>query len=173
MRRSLCLFILLSVIAGAAQANVETLVGRYVPQAQKVGEGRLTYAFWDIYDATLYAPGGSWNASEPYALSLQYFRPLDGSDIADRSVQEMRGQGFRDEVKLAAWNTQLKRIFPDVNKGTVLSAIYTPREGTKFFRDSESIGEISGDEFARHFFAIWLGEKTSEPALRRRLLGSL
>ena len=171
MRHKLWLAFLMVCCAAAAQANVQALAERYIPQAQKVGEGRLTYAFWDVYDATLYAPNGQWDAARAFALSLHYLRPLDGSDIADRSVQEMRTQGFDDEVKLAAWNAQLKRIFPNVERGTVLSAIYTPKEGTSFFRDRELIGEIKGDEFAHHFFAIWLGEKTSEPSLRRRLLG--
>jgi hypothetical protein len=142
-----------------------------VPNAAVVGRGVLTYVFWDIYAATLYAPHGRWDPAKPYALSLEYYRELDGKDIADRSVQEMRKEGFTDEVKLATWNAQLKTIFPDVKNGSVLSAIYLPEQETVFYNGDNVIGRIKGDEFGRCFFAIWLGQKTSAPELRRALLG--
>jgi hypothetical protein len=142
-----------------------------VPNAAVVGRGVLTYFFWDIYAATLYAPHGRWDPAKPYALSLEYYREIDGKDIADRSVQEMRKEGFADEVKLATWNAQLKTIFPDVKDGSILSAIYLPGKETVFYNDENAIGRIKGDDFGRYFFGIWLGEKTSAPDLRRALLG--
>jgi hypothetical protein len=142
-----------------------------VPNASIVGRGVLTYVFWDIYAATLYAPHGKWDPAKPFALSLEYYRDLDGKDIADRSVQEMRKEGFTDEVKLATWNAQLKTIFPDVKDGSVLSAIYLPGKETVFYSGDNTIGSIKGDDFGRCFFGIWLGQKTSAPELRRALLG--
>ena len=142
-----------------------------VPEASIVGRGTLTYAFWDIYDATLYAPQGKWDKNKPFALSIKYNWPLEGKSIADRSVQEMRKQGFQDEVKLATWNTQMKAIFPDVRQGTVLTAVRAQGGKTVFYEDNKMIGSIKGDEFGQYFFDIWLSEKTSAPDLRRNLLG--
>lgn len=142
-----------------------------VPHASVVGRGVLTYVIWDVYTATLYAPYGRWDLAQPYALSLEYYRDIDGKDIADRSVQEMRKEGFTNEVKLATWNAQLKTIFPDVKDGSVLSAIYLPGKETVFYSGDNAIGAIKGDEFGRYFFGIWLSEKTSAPELRRALLG--
>jgi hypothetical protein len=142
-----------------------------VPNASVVGRGVLTYVFWDIYAATLYAPHGRWDPAKPYALSLEYYRNLDGKDIADRSVQEMRKEGVADEIKLATWNAQLKTIYPDVKDGSVLSAIYLPGKETVFYSGDNVIGSIKGDEFGKYFFGIWLGERTSAPELRRALLG--
>lgn len=142
-----------------------------VPNAAVVGRGILSYAFWDVYQATLYAPKGRWDPARPYALSIEYYQTIDGKDIADRSVQEMRKQGFADEVKMAAWNSQMKTIFPDVKDGTVLSAVYLPGNQTTFYKGSDAIGVIKGDDFGRLFFGIWLDERTSEPELRRALLG--
>jgi hypothetical protein len=142
-----------------------------IPDASIVGRGTLTYAFWDIYDATLYAPQGKWDRNKPFALSIHYKWPLEGKSIADRSVQEMRKQGFQDEVKLATWTAQMKSIFPDVGQGTVLTAIHAPGAKTVFYHDNKLIGSIKGDEFGRYFFDIWLSEKTSAPDLRRNLLG--
>lgn len=142
-----------------------------VPDAAEVGRGVLTYAFWDVYEATLYAPAGKWDAAQPFALSIEYYRALNGKAIADRSVQEMRKQGFSDEVTLAAWHTQMKAIFPDVSAGTVLTAVYEPGKQTRFYDHSKAIGTVKGDDFGKWFFGIWLAEKTSEPKLRRALLG--
>lgn len=170
MPRSLLLACALLCAASPAIAAQEALQA-WIPDARRVGEGRLAVAFWDIYDATLYAPSGEWSLQKPFALSLRYMRDIDGHDIADRSVQEMRGQGFTDEIKLAAWNAQMKRIFPNVEDGTVLSAIFIPGSKTVFYHGNRRIGMVNDAEFTQWFAGIWLAESTSEPQLRRRLLG--
>lgn len=166
-------FFLQAINACAVEENVfpvET-IQTSVPDASVVGSGVLSYAFWDIYKASLFAPDGVWDPDKPYALSIEYFRAIKGKDIADRSVQEIRQQGFTNEVTLAAWNSQMKTIFPDVKKGTVLTAIYMPGKQTTFYKGADTIGVIKGDDFGKSFFGIWLAEKTSEPKLRRALLG--
>ena len=45
----------------------QNIIQRYVPNAQSVGQGRLSVFVWDIYDATLYAPNGKWKQKAPYA----------------------------------------------------------------------------------------------------------
>ncbi len=148
-----------------------SVIKQRIPNIDIVGSGRLTKFVWDVYDATLYAPEGEWSERKPFILSIQYLREIDGLDIADRSVQEIRQQGFNDEVILAAWHEQMRNIFPDVQNGTVLTALFIPKYGTEFFKDNKPIGKIKGDDFLYWFSSIWLSEKTSEPALRQRLLG--
>lgn len=143
----------------------------YLTDAQKVGEGRLTYLLWDVYDARLYAPDGQWDENEPFALTLHYLRSLKGEAIADRSVEEMRKQGFEDEVKLAAWHSQMRNIFPDVENGTELTGLYTPGEPTRFYQNGKLMGAVQDAEFGQWFFDIWLSEQTTEPELRIQLLG--
>lgn len=167
------IFFLHAINAFAAEEHAvpaET-VQASVPGAALVGRGVLSYAFWDVYEATLFAPDGVWNSNQPFALSIHYFRVIKGKDIADRSVQEIRQQGFTDEVTLAAWHAQMKAIFPDVKNGTVLTAVYAPGKHTAFYNGTTVIGAIKGDDFGNAFFGIWLAEKTSEPTLRRALLG--
>ncbi len=157
----------------APSAFATELISASVPNASVVGRGILSYVFWDVYEATLYAPKGQFDPAKPVALSIKYYHAINGKDIADRSVQEIRGQGFTDEVKLAAWNSQMKRVFPNVKDGTVLSAVYIPGKHTSFYDGRTPIGAIKGDDFGRLFFGIWLNEKTSKPELRRALLGLL
>lgn len=169
MRRKYLLILLL--IGFSTPAMSAEAVRQAIPNAQVVGEGRLTYVFWDVYDATLYAPSGKLDQNRPFALSLRYLREINGSDIALRSVEEMRGQGFSDEAALTRWQSQMESIFPDVENGMVLSAIFFPGDKTIFFNEKNKIGVIRDADFTREFSNIWLSQKTSEPLLRKRLLG--
>jgi hypothetical protein len=169
MRKFTIVFALALFVLSPAYAN--DVAQKYFSNAEKVGTGRLSVVFWDVYDATLYAPNGQWDSRNPYALSIHYFREIDGVDIADRSVEEIRKQGFSDEVKLAEWQTEMRGIFPDVRNGSELTAVLKPQKSTEFYSDGKHIGSIKGAEFGTHFFNIWLSEKTSEPKLRKKLLG--
>lgn len=167
--RNIVIYILLSIFAFPGWSA--GVVKNYVPDAEAVGEARLTYIVWDVYDAVLYAPNGQWNEQEPFALKLKYLRNLHGQKIADRSAQEMRKIGLNDEVKLAAWHEQMREIFPDVNDGTELLGIYRPNAPTRFYKNNQQIGEIKDPEFGRWFFNIWLSKNTTEPEFRKKLLG--
>ncbi|WP_240485164.1 chalcone isomerase family protein [Aestuariibacter salexigens] len=155
----------------APASAINNIVGQYFEQAEKVGEGRMTYLFWDVYDARLYAPQGKWQEDGPYVLELHYLRSLDGEAIAERSVEEIRKQGFDDNAILSDWLEQMRNIFPDVNKGVTLVGIADQNQHTHFYRNDELIGSVPDPEFTRRFFGIWLSENTSEPSLRKKLLG--
>lgn len=146
------------------------LLSEHIPHPEKVGEGSLTYLFWHVYDASLYASGGDWQSEPPFALSLTYQRALEGKKIADRSIEEMRRQGINDELKMASWHRQLSQILPDVDEGTVLTGVYTSDKTTVFYQSGTKLGEIADPDFGKHFFAIWLDETTSAPKLRKQLL---
>ncbi len=141
-----------------------------VPEAQKVGSGRLSYLFMPIFDATLYGPQGRWDANQPFALRLDYLRPLKGKAIAKNSVEEMRKQGAPD-ASLKIWGAQLEAIIPDVGHGVSITGVRDAAGATGFYSGDKWLGGISAPEFSTCFFAIWLGEKTSQPALRKQLLG--
>ena len=159
------------ILFATSSAQAFDALNKHVPEAQKVGEGRFTKYIWDVYDAVLYAPQGSWKKDQPFALKLSYLRQLSGKKIADRSIEEIRGQGFTDEIKLAAWHTQMRRIFPDVYKGITLTGVYTQKGNAVFYKDGSEIGRIEDPEFSKAFFGIWLNKETSAPDLRQKLLG--
>lgn len=168
IRSLLAALLILSVFSVSAAERA--LLNQHIPQVEKVGEGSLTYMFWHVYDAALYASEGQWQPQQPYALSLTYQRSLEGKQIADRSIEEIRRQGIKDEVKMASWHRQLTQILPDVNEGTVLTGIYTEDKTTVFYQADTKLGEINDPDFGELFFAIWLGENTSAPNLRKKLL---
>ncbi len=152
-------------------ALANTAVERHIENAKIVGEERFTYLFWDIYDAKLYAPNATFDKAKPFALSLHYLHALDGEKIADKSANSIRELGFTDEVRLAAWHSEMLNIFPDVDKGSVITGVYEPNKPTHFYLGSEEIGMVRDPEFGKWFFDIWLSEKTEEPEFRAKLLG--
>jgi len=141
------------------------------PALDLVGSGTLTFFVFRVYDAWLWAPGGQWSQSEPFVLDLRYSRALVGAQIADRSVVEIRKQGRASEAQLASWGAFMRQTFPDVSEGDRLTGEFIPRGATRFYFNGELRAEIQDPEFGPAFAAIWLAPETSEPRLRRALLG--
>ncbi|MDH3661309.1 MAG: chalcone isomerase family protein [Alphaproteobacteria bacterium] len=170
MRYWIVISLMLSAIGmKSAMADVQT-ARIHVPGAELVGQGRLKYLFWNVFDASLYASGGSWSRDKPFALSLSYLRDLSGESIVGSSVSEIRDQGMDDEAKLARWTQAMAAIFPDVDDKTTITGIVNEERHAVFYRNGEPIGTIRDPEFSKYFFDIWLGEETSQPELRAQLL---
>jgi hypothetical protein len=144
-----------------------------LPGARLSGGGRLTFFGLQVYDARLWVTSDFKAASferAPMALELVYARKLVGSLIADRSLEEMRGQSEPAPEKAARWLASMKQIFPDVASGDRLTGVHVPDSAARFFLNGKFVGEIRDAEFARLFFGIWLSPRTSEPKLRNALL---
>ena len=176
-----------SFIAGAAAASlapgawaqapapaVPPEVAAALPGASLQGSGRLRFIGLAVYDARLWrgaAPvGADWMAA-PLALELVYTRKLVGKLIAERSIKEMRRQRELSDDEASRWLSAMTQLFPDVKEGDRLTGFVVPGLGARFAFNGEVKGDVRDPEFARLFFGIWLSEKTSEPALRRALLG--
>lgn len=162
------LAIALCMLIHASYTNADYTV---LPDAKTVGTARHKVLFWDIYDAELKAPNGRWTPDTPYTLTLHYLREIEGEMIADISVEEIRKLGFTDEIKLATWHKEMRQIFPDVDKETKLTGLYSPQGATHFYQNNQHIGMIQDPDFGEWFFGIWLDENTSEPEVRQQLLG--
>lgn len=136
------------------------------------GNGEMTWFGFSLYRATLWVSGqkdGRLRADLPLALALEYRRDIAGDHIVRASVDEMRKLGA-DEAQLKAWAVEMRRVFPDVKKGDVLTGVFLPGSGARFFYQEREIGEVRDAEFARRFFAIWLDPRTSAPDVRAALL---
>lgn len=137
----------------------------------KRGSGKYTFLFMDIYTATLWAEKDKPIYSTPLRLELLYKRDFDGEDIASRSVKEMEQAGVSKGV-LKEFKSEMFKVFPDVKKGDRIIADFDPKTGVTFYLNSKKrLGQFKDLEFSKHFLNIWLGEKTSDPKLRSKLLG--
>ncbi|MBX3622589.1 MAG: chalcone isomerase family protein [Rhizobacter sp.] len=157
----------------AAHARPPEL-GDTLPGARLLGEGRLTYFGLRVYGARLWVGEGfkpDDYTRHPLALELEYARALVGKLIAERSLDEMKKVGRVPEQKTASWLAAMERTFPDVKEGDRITGLYRPDEGMRFFVNGQPGGDIRDTEFARLFIGIWLSPRSSEPGLRRALLG--
>ena len=60
-------------------------------------------------------------------------------------------------------------LYPDSRKGDRCSVTFVPGRGTLLHYNGELLGEEAGDDFARHYFSIWLGESPADTELRDAL----
>ncbi|MFT7432565.1 MAG: hypothetical protein ACI9TY_000177 [Alphaproteobacteria bacterium] len=165
MFKRLCALVCFSMVIGlSAHANILDNFNK------RIGEGSLHYLFWHVYDISLDA-NENFTFQKPFTLNLSYKMKLSGHEIARRSIDEIKGLGFEDSARLEKWHLAMKNIFPDVSDGVILSGLYKPNQPTKFYKNNAFIGTVNDPEFGKWFFGIWLDEKTSEPKLRRQLLG--
>lgn len=145
-------------------SHIKSMMG----QAQLQGLGRLNFWGLHVYDVNLYR--GATKDSQEFALELKYQRSFSGEAIANRTVEEMKNLGIAD-AQATSWGKELTSIFPNVDPGQTITAIYIPKQGTSFFYESKKLAQIQGADFAKAFFGIWLDSKTSVPKLRADLLG--
>ena len=182
MMRGLLLGICLMFTAAgaAADAHLPPLPDAALEGAsglQPRGHGTFRWFGLHIYDAALWLPAGAAAAgagpdgTQPLALRLRYARTLKGSDIAQRSIEEIERLGLGDAARRAGWLETMRKLFPDVSRGTTLTGVHLPGRGARFFHDQRLLGEVQDEAFSRAFFAIWLDSRTSAPALREALLG--
>ncbi|MEM7570718.1 MAG: chalcone isomerase family protein [Pseudomonadota bacterium] len=142
----------------------------YIPNQEKVGEARYKVLFWKVFDATLYAPDGTYNRDEPFVLALSYLRKIRGEQIVERSISEIAQQGKASTDELAQWRDQLLDIIPDVDKSSTISGVRTAQGTTEFFLNGSPIGTVSDVRFTPLFFDIWLGEGSANAKFRKDLL---
>lgn len=172
IRRALLAAALVPACAAAARTPPPELAA-YAPLALQ-GEGRLRVLGFAVYDARLWVGEGfapqRWTDA-PLALEIRYSRAFDGTDIAERSLAEMRRQGALPDAQGQRWLAAMAALFPDVKAGDRLVGVRRNDGGTRFYANGQRLGEIDDAEFGRRFFGIWLAPQTSEPTLRSRLLG--
>jgi Chalcone isomerase-like len=146
-----------------------------ISDARAVGSTRLRVFGFQIYDARLWAQpdfDAQVYSNSTFALEINYLRKFDNGAVAERSIQEMRKLGNLSEADAAQWLTQMRNIFPDIAKGDRLVGIHLPGVGAAFAFNGKPVGQIKDPEFAKQFFGIWLSPKTSQPQMRRDLLGT-
>lgn len=132
------------------------------------GSGEMRWLGLALYQATLYVAGDDAGQA-PLALRLEYRRDIPGARLVQTTMEEMRRLGA-DPARLPAWEAQLQRLFPDVQKGDIITGVLIPGLGVRFFHQDRLRGELADSEFGRWFFAIWLHPDSRSPSLRSQLL---
>lgn len=154
-------------LAATAQALPDALRGE-VAGLRQWGSGEMTWFGLALYRATLWVAGESPETSTS-ALQLDYLRDIPRERLVQTSLDEMRRLGA-DEAQLKRWESDLRRVFPDVKAGESIVGVHHPGRGAGFYHQGQATGDVSDAEFARRFFAIWLDPASRSPSLRATLL---
>jgi hypothetical protein len=159
--------------AAAVAPSTEVALALFAARLQ--GRGTLRYFGLPVYEARLWAApefAAERYADQAFALELEYARGFAGGAIAQRSIDEMRRSAIVANGQAQEWQAAMVRAFPDVAPGDRLTGIHTPGAATRFFHNGQPTSTVADPQFARAFFGIWLAATTSEPALRRQLIGT-
>ncbi|CAM3779362.1 MULTISPECIES: chalcone isomerase family protein [Pseudoalteromonas] len=139
-------------------------------QFKQVGQSRFEYYFWDVYDAKLATPSGQYQFGQhPSKLSLTYLRDFAAKDIVKATNEQWQHLGKND--LLGKYDKELLALWPDIKEGETLSFITDEQGKGTFYHNDSKLGGIDDSEFADHFLAIWLSPQTSQPAMRKQLIG--
>lgn len=137
----------------------------------RTGEARLRKYLLHIYDAELWSAAPRWSPDAPFALAITYARGFGSRELVDRTQAELERMGEWDRMAEARWRAELARAFPDVRPGDRLVGVRLPDQPLRFYLNGAYYAEIEDPRLAAVFFGLWLDPRTSEPELRRRLLG--
>lgn len=173
LKKSIFLFLIffhalvttLPIFATENQISLEN----HLPNAIYVGNGTYAKFGFEIYKAHFYVDENK--IPKRFALSLDYLRNIEKDSLIKNTIEQLERLGY-SQTKTEEWKNQLEKIFPNVNKGDKLTAVFNPQQGTSFFYGDKIIGKVLGDEFAKAFFGIWLSTKTTAPELRSKLLAN-
>lgn len=165
--------------SGDRPHQIETAQG--LTALSPVGNGSLRFLGLRIYEASLFIvpsaagelklAGPNQVFHQPFALQIHYARSISLEQLAERSIKEMEGLGLVPKPSREQWLSHLFKSFRAVNAGDRITGVFRPNRGASFYLNGALVHEVADPAFAEAFFRIWLDPKTSEPDLRRALLG--
>ena len=73
--------------------------GVYANGFKTVGQAKMEYLFWDVYNAKLETPSGSYQFGQhPSKLTLTYLRDFDAKDIVKATNEQWQHLNLNDMV---------------------------------------------------------------------------
>ena len=142
------------------------------------GTGLFRYmGFIKVYAGALYmlenTPSENVLNDTPKRLEIEYFHPIKGEDFGSVSKKIMaRNVDSEAFEKLKPRLEQLNALYRDVRPGDRYSLDYLPGKGIELALNGDTLGFISGADFAAAVYAMWLGENPMNSALKKQLLGA-
>jgi hypothetical protein len=157
---------LLAVNTSLASDNTDEALNK--SNYSLVGEGTMKVLFFDLYHAKLYASKAQLTNYDLF--EIEYLKDIPAKKLIDATEDQWQHIGLTNS-EIPNWLRDINRIWPDINKGETLILKRNANGQAEFFHQGKYIGTVSDAAFTDAFLAIWLSEKTSEPKLRKQLLG--
>lgn len=165
-----CIAMLLAMPAFAADkpAELAGIIQREAP----LGKGSLHKLLFHVYDASLWGDSEAWSYATPSALTLTYRMNFSSDEIIDRSIDEMQAIAPLAPETEKTYRAALAASIPNVAEGDRITAFYNAKGKLSFYHNGTLTHAVKNAAFAKAFLDIWLSAKTSEPSLRKKLLGT-
>ena len=140
------------------------------------GTGVLKYkGLIKVYDATLYlaedVPSADVLGDVAKRIAVTYHVDADrsrfhkaGKQVLDKAYTAEQVASIKDRLD------QINSWYDNAKSGEQCAITYLPGKGTLLTVNKEERGWIPGEDFARMYFSIWLGEPCASKSLRKKLL---
>jgi len=145
-------------------------VTKYIGNKEPLGTASITSFLFKLYDVSIWTKGKRFSWNQPFVLYLKYARSFSRQELVDATIDEMKRidgvRGAAEQSDKEIFNS----MFPSVNAGDSISAVYLPNKAIIFYYNSREIGTITNMVLARQFLNIWLSDRARDPDARRRIL---
>ena len=140
-------------------------------QLKTVGTAKLSWFMMDVYKASLHTEDGVYTDKQyPQALKIRYQRDFNKEVLVEATAKEWQKMPIsRQQYK--PWLKQLSTLWPDVKRGDSITFLVAENGQGSFYHNNRLLGQVDNMEMSEAFLAIWLAQNTSQPRLRRQLIG--
>jgi len=170
LRLATIVLVLFSAISALAARPLPQQVVSTTPGMHPLGKGRHTLWGIRMYDATLWIVGPRWSETAPHALDLEPGRSVPADTLVTNAIAEMRNLKVGDESKLRIWQTELRKIVPNVKEGDQFVIFCSDSNRTSAYLKGSSRGEVDDPSFCPAIMSVWLHPQTKHQAMRKSLL---
>ena len=159
-----------------ARAVLYSPAGREATSLQLCSTGTLRYKrVIRAYEAALYREDCSDNsgdlAASPIRPELSYFWSIDGRKFGEAAEALLKET--LDSAEFGAIEARMRELherYQTVSPGDRYALTWVPGRGTELALNSRTLATIGGEDFARAYFDLWLGETPMDEKLRNALL---
>lgn len=186
MKKLITLFSILLTLGATAQTKINGIV---VPNVVKVdgqylkmnGGGVREKMFLDLYVGVLYLEEKTTNADDiinaDKSMSIK-LRVISGMVSKDNMEEAIR-EGFDKSTNnnIASIKTKIDKLIEsgfagEIIKGDVFDLTYIPGKGTTLSKNTKELVTITGLDFKKALFGIWLCNKPADDNLKKKMLGN-
>jgi len=181
------LIVICFALAITAPAQAKEIGGMNLPDTITAGKDQLVLNgaglrkkyFVKVYAGGLYLRKKEGdvkkiiNADEPMAIRMQFiYDGVSGKELVDAWNEGFANATMGNLGTIKKSTDTFNSFFTEeARKGDVYDIIYTPGEGVRVSIQGKLMGTISGLDFKKALFAIWLGEKPVDNSLKQGMLG--
>lgn len=140
------------------------------------GAGLKKFINFKVVAVALYLPSDV-AVSDPLGDIAKHLEVVYLINIPKQELDRATDVGIKKNVNPYVYRQLKQRIdqmnsyYEDVHYGDRIGVSFIPGVGTRVSFNGQVRGIIKGNDFARAFFAIWIGSNPVDPAIKKKLLG--